>query len=241
MRSFGRVQSRALKKQAAERMLSLRPRFDLAPALVAGSPPLALGALFPLAASHAKTHFALEIGFGGGEHLVGQALAHPDWGLIGCEPFVNGLAQCLGHIEAAACPNIRLYGGDVRDIMPVLPDGSLTQIWMLFPDPWPKTRHRKRRLLQPALVSEIARILEPGGRFSFATDWRDYAREALYALCQSRELHWTAQSCRDWLQPPEGHISTRYENKALGDTTPLWFHFERDGSDCTKTSTARPA
>ena len=136
--------------------------------------PVDLKALFPQA-----TKFAFEVGFGGGEHLAAQAQAHPDWGFVGCEPFVNGAAKLVAEIERNGRANIRLHVGDARELLPRLQAGSLTAFYLLFPDPWPKARHHKRRFINAKNLNEIARVLAPGGELRVATDIMDYARWTL--------------------------------------------------------------
>jgi tRNA (guanine-N7-)-methyltransferase len=167
----------------------------------------------------------LEIGFGGGEHLAAQAAARPDVLMLGAEPFVNGVGSLLRHVAAKDLENIRIWPGDGRELMAALPDASLSRLFILFPDPWPKARHRKRRLADGAFAAEAMRLLKPGGRLRFATDWADYAHQALEAL--SGSLTWTAEKADDWRQAPADHIPTRYEAKRLGDCAPIWLEFER--------------
>ncbi len=147
--------------------------------------------------------------------------------LIGAEPFVNGVASALRQIEASSLGNVRLHAGDVRELMGLLPQASLDRIFLLFPDPWPKARHHKRRLVQDAFISDAARLLKPGGGLRFATDWADYADKALERFLASPFLHWTAQTCADWKTPPADHITTRYQDKRLGDCAPVWLEFLR--------------
>ncbi len=169
----------------------------------------------------------LEIGFGGGEHLAAQAAKTPDVLVLGAEPFLNGVASALRHIEEAELANVRLHPGDARDLMGRLPDESLARIFILFPDPWPKLRHHKRRLFDAAFLDEAARLLAPGGRLRFATDWADYADQALAAVAADPRWLWTAEAADDWRQAPADHVATRYEAKRLGDCAPIWLEFER--------------
>ena len=167
----------------------------------------------------------LEIGFGGGEHLAGQAVRRPDVLMLGAEPFLNGAASALRHIEAAALENVRLQIGDARELLDVLPAASLSRIFILFPDPWPKARHHKRRLIQPDTVAALARALAPGGRLRFATDWAHYADWALERLRADPRLRWTARRADDWRAPPADHLATRYQAKGLGDIAPVFLDF----------------
>ena len=169
----------------------------------------------------------LEIGFGGGEHLAGQAERRPRALMIGCEPFLNGVGSILRHIDERGLNNVRVHPDDARAIMAALPDGSLDRVMILFPDPWPKARHNKRRFIQPETAAEIARLLKPGGRLRFVTDWKAYADWALDILNREPALDWTAREADDWRTAPDDHIITRYEEKRLGDTAPIFLEFER--------------
>jgi len=188
------------------------------------------------ASSPARGKVVLEIGFGGGEHLVAQAAAHPQTRFIGVEPFLNGVASCLRHIVEAYLPlegeraraiNIRLHQGDARDVIARLPEASLDLCYILFPDPWPKTRHHKRRLIQPAFLSDLARVMKPGAELRFATDWANYASWTLEHFTRDPRFAWTAERAEDWRTPWPGHITTRYEAKKLGDCAPIWLRFAR--------------
>ena len=171
--------------------------------------------------------YVLEIGFGGGEHLVAQAAAHPELRFIGVEPFVNGVASCLRHIEESGVTNIRLHHGDARDVVAQLPDASLDRVDILFPDPWPKKRHWKRRLIQPEFVAELARVLKPKGEIRFVTDWANYAAWTLEVFSRSPHFQWTAECAADWRNAWPGHMPTRYEQKRLGDCPPVWLRYLR--------------
>jgi tRNA (guanine-N7-)-methyltransferase len=166
--------------------------------------------LFP----HAVEALQLEIGFGGGEHLIAQAEQHPRIGFIGVEPFVNGMAKALAAIEARGLTNIRLHFGDAIFLLEWLPDHALARVDLIYPDPWPKRRHWKRRFVQDATLAEIARVLQPGGEFRFATDIPDYAAWTLQHGLRANGLEWTAVRADDWRQPWPGFTSTRYEAKA---------------------------
>jgi tRNA (guanine-N7-)-methyltransferase len=173
------------------------------------------------------TEVWLEIGFGGGEHLATQAERRPDVLALGAEPFLNGVASALRHIEAAALTNVRLHAGDARDLLAALPNACLDRVFILFPDPWPKLRHHKRRLIQPDVVAELVRVLKPFGRVRFATDWANYADWTLERLTGAPTLVWTAQRADDWRLAPNDHAPTRYEAKKLGDIAPVYLEFER--------------
>jgi tRNA (guanine-N7-)-methyltransferase len=169
----------------------------------------------------------LEIGFGGGEHLAAQAERRPNALFMGAEPFLNGVASALRHVDERGLANVRLHAGDVRTLMAALPDACLDRVIILFPDPWPKARHHKRRLVQDDFVEEAARLLKAGGRLRFATDWADYADWALKRLTASPRFRWLAEAADDWRKPPADHVTTRYEEKRLGDCAPIWLEFER--------------
>ena len=218
LRSFGRLKSRPIKPRQAELMDTLLPRLAI---------DLAAPSLGPDGLGSGETW--LEIGFGGGEHLAEQAARHPHVRLLGAEPFLNGAASALRHIAARGLENVRLHVGDARDLLAALPDASLARVFILFPDPWPKARHRKRRLVNPAVAAELARVLRPGGALRFATDWADYAETALLALRAEPRLAWTARRADDWRTPPADHVTTRYEEKRLGDCAPVFLDFVRAG------------
>ncbi|MEO1001135.1 MAG: tRNA (guanine(46)-N(7))-methyltransferase TrmB, partial [Pseudomonadota bacterium] len=140
----------------------------------------------------------LEIGFGGGEHLVHQAATNPGVAFIGCEPFVNGVAMCLAGLARAGVTNVRLHPGDARDLLDVLPEGSVARLFLLYPDPWPKTRHHARRFVTAENAGPLARVLAPGARFHVATDIPDYVRQTLEVLTARPEFAWTAEGPKDW-------------------------------------------
>jgi tRNA (guanine-N7-)-methyltransferase len=155
-----------------------------------------------------------EIGFGGGEHLAWQAQHAPTHGLIGCEPFVNGVVSAMLHIRDKALPNVRLHMGDALDALARLPDGSLDRVYLLHPDPWPKARHAKRRMMNPGPIAMIAAKLKPGGEFRFGTDHPIYCRWAMMQMDKSRDFEWQAKSASDFLVRPDDWPETRYERKA---------------------------
>ena len=169
----------------------------------------------------------LEIGFGGGEHMAAQAALRRDVLILGAEPFQNGVASALRHIDEAGLNNVRVHDGDVRDMMARLPDGCLDRVFILFPDPWPKARHNKRRLVNEDLLAELARLMKPGATLRFATDWADYADWTLERVLKSGAFVWPALAPDDWRLPPPDHITTRYEQKGLGDCAPVFLDFVR--------------
>jgi tRNA (guanine-N7-)-methyltransferase len=156
----------------------------------------------------------LEIGFGGGEHLVHQAATHSDVGIIGCEPYINGVAMLLGKIRSAGVENLRVYPGDARDLFDVLPEASIGKAFLLYPDPWPKARHHRRRFVTPEHLEPLARVLKPGAVFRVATDIPDYVRQTLIEVPRAG-FEWLAEGASDWRVPWGDWLSTRYEQKAL--------------------------
>ena len=170
----------------------------------------------------------LEIGFGGGEHLVHMAGCNPDIGLIGCEPYINGVAMLLGKIRKADVNNLRVHPGDVRDLFDVLPDQSLAKVFLNYPDPWPKKRHHRRRFVTPEHLEPLARVIRPGAELRVATDIPDYVRQTLEQVPR-HGFTWLAESPADWRNPWEDWLSTRYEQKALREgRTPHYLTFRRD-------------
>lgn len=170
----------------------------------------------------------LEVGFGGGEHLVHQALQNPDVGIIGAEPYINGVAMLLGKIRRANVRNLAVFPGDARDLMDVLPGASIARAFLLYPDPWPKTRHHRRRFVTPEHLEPLARAMQPGAVFRVATDIEDYVRQTLQEVPKSG-FRWTAETPADWRQPWPDWISTRYEQKALREgRRPHYLTFVRD-------------
>lgn len=169
----------------------------------------------------------LEVGFGGGEHLVHQAEGNPGVGIIGCEPYINGVAMLLGKIRAANVSNLRIHPGDARDMMDVLPDGSVSRAFLLYPDPWPKTRHHRRRFVTPEHLEPLARVMAIGAILRVATDIPDYVRQTLEQVPR-HGFEWLAESADDWKNPWEDWIPTRYEQKALREgRVPHYLTFRR--------------
>ena len=171
--------------------------------------------------------YVLEIGFGAAEHLLTQAARAPDTGFFGIEPFLNGVAKALVGLDDGDYANLRVKRSDARDDMLAFPDASFDQIYLLFPDPWPKNRHAKRRFVQTDTALEFARLLKPGGRLRVATDVRVYADYALPILLATPGLNWTGQSAADWRNNPADHVITRYQSKHLGDIEPVFMDFVR--------------
>lgn len=171
---------------------------------------LALDALFPFD----RTELRLEIGFGDGERLIEQASALPDIAFIGCEPFLNGVAKAVAAISDHGLSNIRIHAGDARDLLAALPANCIDRIELLYPDPWPKRRHHKRRIVSDEFLVAAARVLKPGCELRFATDIDDYCAWTLAHVARSRDFAWAAARPDDWLRPWRGWKSTRYEEKA---------------------------
>ena len=169
----------------------------------------------------------LEVGFGGGEHMVHQAALHPEVGIIGCEPFINGVAMLLGKIRNAGVENVAVHPGDVRDLFDVLPDASISRAFLLYPDPWPKKRHHRRRFVMPEYLEPLARVMKPGAIFRVATDIPDYVRQTLEQVPR-HGFEWLAEGPSDWREPWDDWISTRYEQKALREgRVPHYLTFRR--------------
>jgi tRNA (guanine-N7-)-methyltransferase len=156
----------------------------------------------------------LEIGFGSGGHLVRTAAENPNVGFIGCEPFVNGMAKALAAIEAQGLTNVRLFEGDAADLLAWLPKASVGRVFLLFPDPWPKRRHRKRRFISDQRLAALARVMQPGAELRFATDIDDYAGWTLARILRSPQFLWAAEQKASWMTPWAGWRETRYEAKA---------------------------
>jgi len=186
--------------------------------------PIDLEALFP-----DKREVWLEVGFGGGEHMVHQAALNPGVGIIGCEPFINGVAMLLGKIRNAGVTNVSVHPGDVRDLFDVLPEASISRAFLLYPDPWPKKKHHRRRFVTPEHLEPLARVLKPGAMFRVATDIPDYVRQTLVEVPR-QGFEWLAEGPSDWRQPWEDWLPTRYERKALREgRVPHYLTFRRRG------------
>lgn len=165
----------------------------------------------------------LEIGFGAGEHLAAQAMARPGHGFIGCEPFLNGVVGALGHVRDQGLSNVRLHMGDALDVIERLPDASLERVYLLHPDPWPKARHAKRRMVNPGPLDLIAAKLKPGREFRLGTDDPTYCRWAMMVMDGRRDFDWTARRPADFLTRPADWPETRYERKARRQGHEVWY------------------
>lgn len=201
LRSFGRRKGRNLRPTKQSLFDTLLPKLQIS--------------LLEAQSKKPESSIWLEIGFGGGEHLAHLAELHPEVQFIGCEPYINGIAGLLSHIDEHKLKNIRIYSDDARDLVAALPDESLERVFVLYPDPWPKTRHNKRRIISSEFLDALARVMKAGAELRLATDSADYATWMLERLLANKNFQWTAKTCDDWLNPPSEWISTRYEQKAL--------------------------
>jgi tRNA (guanine-N7-)-methyltransferase len=218
LRSFGRRIGRSLSPRQAQLWETL-PQLQLDM-----SQPAVIAELFP----RPMREIWLEIGFGGGEHLVWQAQHNSDVGHIGCEPFRDGVVKVLSSIDEHRLDNIRLHADDARDVLRWLPAASISRAFVLFPDPWPKTKHQKRRLVNGSLLAALARVLIPGGQLRLGTDIADYARTMLMAAQHEPQLRWTAETADDWRVRPDDWPQTRYEAKAVREgRSSCYLFFER--------------
>ena len=204
---FGRRKGKPLRALQSVHLDTVLPALKLD---LASPPPSSLSALFP----HPVERIRLEIGFGGGEHLIHRAGEAPSTGFIGIEPFVNSMAKLVGRIEEEGTTNIRLYDDDATAVLDWLPEGQLDQIDLLYPDPWPKRKHWKRRFVSRANLDRFARVLKPGGVFCFASDIDSYVNWTLVHCRDHAAFGWTANNAADWRIPFPGWPGTRYEAKA---------------------------
>jgi tRNA (guanine-N7-)-methyltransferase len=204
-RLYGRSRGRALRAGQERLLVEALPRFEIGPeALAMGSPfSSSLGQIW------------LEIGFGSGEHLVAQASLYREVGFIGCEPFLNGVVAAVSGIEREKLANVRLRRGDAQTLLEAAPNAFFSRVFILYPDPWPKRRHNKRRVISEAMIEALARKLTTGGEVRFATDIDDYSGWTLRRFLASPYFRWTARSAQDWLIPWPEWRPTRYEAKAL--------------------------
>ncbi|HEX7884079.1 MAG TPA: tRNA (guanine(46)-N(7))-methyltransferase TrmB [Afipia sp.] len=204
---FGRRKGHKLRNHQADLIEHLLPQLTLDLGHADASN---LGALFATPINEVR----LEIGFGGGEHLVAEALAFPQTGFIGCEPYVNGMAKILSQIEAHNITNIRLFAGDAAEFLAWAPASSFKRIDLIHPDPWPKRRHWKRRFVPDATIHQMSRILDPAGEFRFVSDIDDYCSWTLMHMQRSKDFAWTAEKADDWRKPWPHYTMTRYGRKA---------------------------
>jgi tRNA (guanine-N7-)-methyltransferase len=221
LRSYGRRKGKPLSARKERLIAELLPRLRLNLNVPA---PARLSGLY----SVPVIEVWLEIGFGSGEHLLWQVAHHADVGFIGCEPFLNGMGTLLGAIETSGIETISVHDGDARDVLAWLPKSSLTRIFILFPDPWPKKRQMKRRLISQETIAGLGRVLRAGGELRFASDSGDYAAETLFLMEKSGVFAWRAERASDWMTRAADWPETRYERKALADgRRPVYLSFER--------------
>jgi len=203
---YGRRQGHRLHKKQARLAADLLPK--VSPDLSSFERPRAwFGKTF--------SSYALEIGFGGGEHLAARAAQQPDCGFIGCEPFINGVVKLLTVIADEGRDNLAVYQDDARNLLDALPDESLAVIYLLYPDPWPKTRHHKRRFMNAENLAAMHRVLQPKGEFFLASDVVDYVNWSLVQIKRHNGFDWPVSCADDWRAPPPDWPGTRYEAKAL--------------------------
>jgi tRNA (guanine-N7-)-methyltransferase len=204
---FGRRKGHKLRLHQADLIATLLPRLSFD---IAAEAPADLRTLF----SPTVDAVRVEIGFGGGEHLIAEAQAFPHVGFIGCEPYVNGMAKILTEIDERGIGNIRLFAGDAAELLAWAPPQSFARIDLIHPDPWPKRRHWKRRFVQDATLAAMARVLKPSGEFRFVCDIEDYVAWTLWHLMRSPDFAWTAERADDWRLPWPDYTMTRYGRKA---------------------------
>lgn len=212
-RLYGRRQGHALRAGQAALVEELLPRIA-----VPTDGPLDAARLFG-----DERPLQVEIGFGAGEHLAGQAAAAPGTGFIGCEPFLNGVVGALGHVRDGALDNVRLHMGDALEVIERLPDESLERVYLLHPDPWPKARHAKRRMMNHGPLDLIAAKLKPGAEFRLGTDDPTYCRWSMMVMNRRRDFVWQAQAALDFLERPADWPETRYERKARRQGHEVWY------------------
>lgn len=209
-RTFGRAKGKSLSPVQIELMRRVFPQLDVGPAIAAGVNPFA-----DIIDADTTRELWLEIGFGAAEHLLWQAEQNPDVTILGIEPFLNGVAKAVRGIDLAGLTNVKLHRGDARDVLAVLPDASLARVDILFPDPWHKKRHNKRRLINTALIEQLYRVIKPGGVFRFGSDIPDYVDWTLTRLYRHGGFDWPARAQADWRVRPKDWPSTRYLEKAI--------------------------
>ena len=218
---FGRRKGKHLRDAQAAAIATLMPTLGVD---LANPAPAPLSALWPRQVARTR----LEIGFGAGEHLLHRATSEPDTGFIGVEPFVTSMGKMLLELEERGLDNIRVYDDDATRVLDWLPDACLDRIDLLYPDPWPKRRHWKRRFVGPANVARFARVLKPGGHFSFASDIDTYVNWTLTHLLADARFEWLAEKADDWRLPWQGWPGTRYEAKAFREgRVPAYLTFRR--------------
>ena len=220
-RLYGRRRARPLRPGQRRLQQDLLPRLTID---LPDAGPLDPRSLFPMPVCDV----CLEIGFGAGEHLAEQAQRQPETGFIGCEVFEDGIVRLLGEMARRGLDNIRLFTDDARLLLAALPPGSLGRVFILFPDPWPKRRHHKRRLVAPATLDLLAEAMSDGAELRLATDDRDYLAWMLEHTIAHPDFVWLARRPCDWRERPEDWPATRYEAKArAAGRTPAFLRFQR--------------
>lgn len=224
LRSFGRRKARKLRpaKARLQRDVFDRYLFTLPEH----------GTVDPAVLLPGKQEYRLEIGFGDGGHLAHQATRHPDTGFIGAEPFLNGVAALVETADAQSLKNIRIFHEDVRLLLGCMKEASIDRVDILFPDPWPKTRHKKRRLVQTELIRMLARVIRAGGVLRMVSDDTDYVSWMLQHMLQAPAFQWTANTPEDWKNAPADWVQTKYQRKAMQEGRYSTFlEFRRMGED----------
>ena len=221
---YGRRRGRKLRPKAAQHLEDGLAAFAIDDGRLTAGDVISPRSMF----DHDPEDVFLEIGFGGGEHLAARAAESPDCGFIGAEPFINGVAALCGHIHEHDLGNVRIWPEDVRLLLPHFPDAGFAGAFILFPDPWPKFRHRSRRILQKPLLAEMKRLIRPGGTLLLASDEPVAKGWILEAMVNADGFEWQASRPADWRQPPRGWPGTRYMAKAEREgRLPNWFLFRR--------------
>lgn len=219
LRSYGRIAGRPLSPYQDALLDTLLPKIAIPAEPAQG--------LDPLSYMPDAQKVIFEIGFGGGEHLIAQAVQNPQTLYLGAEPFLEGVAKTLSAIETNRVTNVRLLASDARPVLSALKPQSLDRLVILFPDPWHKNRHNKRRLIQQDFLADAHYALKPNGILRFATDWANYAEWTLEKIRLHGGFEWCADKADDWRTPPKDHVTTRYETKKLGDCAPIFLDFLR--------------
>ena len=221
---YGRIRGKSLKPRQQRYLSEDLPKLSVAGITREENPKRTL---LDIGSFTAGKPLWLEVGFGGGEHIVHQALNNPEVQFLGVEPYINGVAMLLGKIRQTGAKNIRVHMGDVRNLMDVLPSGSIKKAFLLYPDPWPKLRHHRRRFVTPEHLVPFNTVLAKGAEFRVATDIEDYVRQTLQEV-QKAGFEWLAEGPEDWRQPWSDWLATRYEQKALREArTPHYMTFRK--------------
>jgi len=217
---YGRRRGKPLRKGQQRLVSEDLPKL----AISLDDDPIDLPSLFP---ENCSTYW-MEIGFGGGEHLAWQAAANPDIGIIGCEPYLNGVATLLGKLENNGAHNVRLHNEAAELLIKKLPASSLERAFILFPDPWPKSGHNKRRFVSKLNIAALARVMKPGSELRIATDHENYGAWILWHMLRSTDFIWNTEDSEDWQYRSPDWPPTRYEMKALENgLRPVYFRFHR--------------